>query len=116
MIEHGKSLGLSERVLDATALRAKVIMHNIANQNTPGFKRYSVSFEEQLREATEAGEDPTTVYPVVRRDKSGAPGENNVSVQQELAQLEKVALIHEMFTRRVGGYFAKLKKAIRGHG
>ena len=43
--------GIAFSYLDAAALRARVAMHNIANQNTPGFKRYVVSFEERLAEA-----------------------------------------------------------------
>jgi len=108
--------GMSARVLDATAVRARVILHNIANQNTPGYKRYRVSFEEQLRAARDSGGDVSAVRPVVERDMSGAPGENNVSVQNELALLEKVTLLHELFTRRVGGYYKHLNTAIRGQG
>ena len=116
MIDFNNALGVTARVLDATATRAKVILHNIANQNTPGFKRFTVSFEERLRDAHEAGESGANVRTIVTRDESGPPGENNVNVQRELAMLEKVTLLNEMFARRAGGYFAHLKKAIRGGG
>ena len=116
MIDFGKGLAVTHLVLDAAALRSRVIMHNIANQNTPGFKRYTVSFEDQLRKAHAHGDDVRTVHPRVSRDNSGPHGENNVSAMQELAALEKVKLIHEMFARRAGGYFSHLKKAIVGHG
>lgn len=114
MIDFDKGLSVSTRVLDALAVRAKVILHNIANQNTPGYKRYTVSFEERLRAAHEAQQDETEVYPVVSRDTSGPPGRNNVSPMEELAALEKVKLMQEIFTRRVGSYFQRLNKAIRG--
>lgn len=47
--------GLPENVLkkglDASALRQRVTAHNVSNINTPGFKRSSVSFEENLSRA-----------------------------------------------------------------
>jgi len=116
MIDFQGGLGITHRVLDATAVRTKVILHNIANQNTPGFKRYVVSFEDRLREAHAAGKDLADVHPVVERDESGPPGVNNVSVIEEMALLEKVRMVHEIFTRRAGGYFAHLNKAIHGRG
>ncbi len=104
----------NHRVLDALSLRSKVAMHNIANQNTPGYKRYYVSFEEQLRAASRGKKSVGTVHPKVERDTSGRPGENNVSVYDELATIEKVKLLHEIFTMRVGGYFTHMNKAIFG--
>lgn len=37
--------------LDAAAMRQRVTSHNLANLNTPRFKRSYVSFEENLRKA-----------------------------------------------------------------
>jgi len=37
--------------LDAAALRQQVTAHNLANLNTPFFKRSDVSFEEELKKA-----------------------------------------------------------------
>lgn len=43
------SFNLLERSLDATALRQKVIANNIANVDTPNFKRSEVHFEQLLQ-------------------------------------------------------------------
>lgn len=47
--------GLTENVLkkglDASALRQRVTAQNVSNINTPGFKRSTVSFEENLNHA-----------------------------------------------------------------
>ena len=40
-----------EKALDAAWLRNKVISHNIANADTPGYKKYQVSFEDELKAA-----------------------------------------------------------------
>jgi len=76
------SLALAKRQLAALDLRAKVVLHNIANQNTPGYKRYDVSFEERMREASQSADARRDVEPVVLRDESGAPGINNVSIMR----------------------------------
>lgn len=116
MIDFGSGVGFTHRVLDALDVRAKVVLHNLANQNTPGYKRFRVRFEELLRAAHERGEDQAQVRPIVERDLSGPPGLNNVSPMEELALLEKVRLLQDIFTRRAGGYFSHLNKAIYGRG
>ena len=40
--------------LDATYLRDKVISQNVANVDTPGYKKKSVAFEEQVQKALDS--------------------------------------------------------------
>ncbi len=40
-----------EKALDASSLRHKLIANNIANVNTPGYKRTDMVFQEELRKA-----------------------------------------------------------------
>ena len=65
--------------LDATDLRGKAIANNIANINTPGYKRKYVSFEETLNKANKKPKIE------VKEDKSTsmrADG-NNVDLENE---------------------------------
>lgn len=114
MLELGKRVEATLRVLDAMALRANVIAHNVANQNTPGFKRFEVVFEERLRVAHARDLEASSVAPSVRRDTSGAAGANNVSATRELAELEKVRLLYDLFSRRAAGALQQLNQAILG--
>jgi flagellar basal-body rod protein FlgB len=114
MIDFDRDTAFAEKVLDAMAVRAKVAMHNVANQNVPGFKRYQVRFEDLLREAGEDAEALEGVQPEVTRDESGGQGQNNVSLMDEMAALDKVRLLHDVFTRRLGGHFSQLNRAIFG--
>jgi flagellar basal-body rod protein FlgB len=107
-------LALATRQLAALDLRAKVVLHNIANQNTPGYKRYYVSFEERLREAHRTADAKHEIEPQVLRDESGPPGINNVSVIDEQGTLEKVRLLSDIVSRQIGGQFNKLNRAIAG--
>ncbi len=114
MLNLDSEIAGARRVLDTTTLRANVVMHNLANANTPGFKRYEVRFEDELREAVARGEDVGSVHARVFRDDSGDPKENNVDPTEELALLRKVETLHQIFVRRLGGYFKHLKQAIQG--
>ena len=50
-LDKQKTFVVLDKSLQASALRHKVIANNIANINTPLFKRSEVSFENQLAEA-----------------------------------------------------------------
>ena len=114
MIDIDRDTAFTQRMLDVLSRRAKASLHNVANQNVPGFKRYQVRFEDMLREARAKGADEASVEPVVERDLSGPPGANNVVLMEELSILGKTSLLHDVMTRRAGGYFATLNKAIFG--
>ncbi len=114
MIDFDRDTAFTQRMLDVLGKRTQATIHNIANQNVPGFKRYEVRFEDLLRDAEANGEDASTVEPLVRRDTSGPPGQNNVVLMEELALLGKTSLLHDVMTRRAGSYFASLNKAIFG--
>ncbi len=116
MFEVGTDTTFSHRVLDAISLRTRVAMHNLANKNTAGFKRYDVRFEDELREVIRGDRDLQTVYPRLEHDTSGSPGVNNVSEFDEVAIMEKARALHEIFSKRIGGYFNNINKAIKGHG
>jgi len=70
--------GLTENVLkkglDASALRQRVTAQNVSNINTPGFKRSSVSFEENLNQALKQKDS---------LDRRGSVGEVNARVVKD---------------------------------
>ena len=46
-----KNIDVLSKLLDLTSVKSKVIANNIANVNTPGYKKLEVTFQEELREA-----------------------------------------------------------------
>jgi len=50
-----KTVDLMHRGLSANVVRRSVIANNIANAETPNFKRTTVSFESELRRALDSG-------------------------------------------------------------
>jgi len=54
----GKFLDLIKRDLDAVMIRHNVIADNIANADTPNFKRAEVNFESELKRALDSEKGP----------------------------------------------------------
>lgn len=120
--------------LDATSLRQKIIANNIANVNTPGFKRSDVSFEDKLQAAigSENGSLVTTnpmhfssgvsssliegISPEVVADGSPAVREdgNNVDVDKEMTDLAKNTITNESFNKILSDKFKTLQTVING--
>ncbi len=73
------------RLVEATNLRHRVLAMNVANVNTPGFKRLDVQFEGELeRHLREGGGKPADVRPRVVEGGGGAPRAdgNNVDIDR----------------------------------
>lgn len=57
MVLFSPLMTFSEKMLDVTTLRHRVISNNIANVNTPEFKRSEVSFKDALNRIKQSGKD-----------------------------------------------------------
>ena len=75
---------------------------NVANQNTPGYTRQVVRFEELLREAAERGRSASElarIAPQVQADQATparADG-NNVNLELEMSASRQNQLLYEMY-------------------
>jgi flagellar basal-body rod protein FlgB len=97
--------------LDGLSARHRAIAANLANQNTPGFKRVLVSFEDQLEQAKETG----VLKPAFSRDtRAGGPNGNNVDAMQEMGQLTRVELTYQVLARALSVEATQLRSAISG--
>ncbi len=76
----GKNLEIMTRELDVAALRQNVIANNIANADTPNFKRSVVNFESQLRRALESERAPK--FPQVVTDPRHIPFDKPIDWMQ----------------------------------
>ena len=90
-------------LMDAAALRARVLSANVANQNTPGYTRQVVRFEELLRSAVERGRGPAELERVAARVEpdrltpARADG-NNVNLELELSAARENRLLYELYS------------------
>ena len=88
------------RLLSSAVLRQKVIADNVANQNTPGYRRRYVEFESLLREtlAEGRGRAPGLAPRVLEDLASPARADgNNVSLELEISQSQQNRLLYEAY-------------------
>ncbi len=124
-----------ERGLDAAVLRQSVISDNIANVDTPHFKRSEVTFESQLARAIDSHKDvkyPAKLtnkrhiafyqpidYHQVRANISIEHGtnfrndKNNVDIEKEVIDSSKNVMRYKAMINRINGNFRKLKIVLR---
>ena len=111
----------SKKLLDATVLRHEALASNLANLETPGYKRLDVapSFNSELQQAI-AGNDPSqiaSVQPCLDADPNALANThdgNTVQLETELAHLNKNFLEHTLETQLITGSLLRLRLAITG--
>jgi len=115
-----KSLELS---LNATAARQGAIGNNIANLNTPKYRRVDLSthFEGQFREAMKSmngGTVPTQIPKAsITESRFQNPEKldgNTVNLDQEIVALQENAAMHEFATKMLSKNYNSLNMAITG--
>jgi flagellar basal-body rod protein FlgB len=123
-IFNSSSMQLAQKFLDAAALRQNAIASNLANLETPGYRRVDVSttFESQLKASIEAGTlDPaaaSAITPSIEQDqlaRSIRPDGNNVDVDKELLAMDKNTTNYNFLSDVVTHNIKQLKLAISGN-
>jgi flagellar basal-body rod protein FlgB len=108
-------LGVLAQMLDAAALRHRVIAQNVANVNTPGYRRREVTFEADLAKALAAPGPTAPVKPkVVIADGPERVDGNTVDIDLEMNSLSKNALLYQAATQVIANRVAALRSAISG--
>ncbi len=104
------------RLMSASSKRAEVTANNLANQNTPGFKRQTVDFEDQLlAEIRRGGSNLESVQPSVNEDKTSparADG-NNVSMELEMSTMNQNRLMYETYAAVLAGRMEMIRTSIQ---
>ena len=112
--------------LDAAMLRQNVHAQNIANAETPGYRRKYVVFEENLREAMKlcllrTNEKHITSKiafpaPEVRQEEGIAyrNDENGVDIDYEVVQMVSNGLKYQVMSRLMSMSFERYNTVLRG--
>jgi flagellar basal-body rod protein FlgB len=124
MIDHvlaGENYQLAVRLLDAAALRHEALATNLANLDTPGFKRLDLApdFARELEKIAASPEaaDVTTLRPHITEDlntRSVRPDGNNVELDRELLEMGRNAVEYETLVQFTSESLKRLKTAITG--
>ena len=128
----GRQVDILQRSMDTSLLRQNVIANNIANANTPNFKRSVVNFETRLAYALQSEErqprfrealtdenhirfrtpaDYRDVRPrrVLDFTTTAKNNGNNVDVETESMNLLNNQLAYQMMTRSVADAFSRIR-------
>ena len=103
-------------LMSAATRRNQVLTSNLVNQNTPGYKRQTVEFEDLLaRELREQRPDLLAIEPLVIEDEltPATPDGNNVKMELELTGLIQNRLQYEMYSTILAGRMELLRTAIQ---
>lgn len=111
----------ARKLLDATVLRHEAIASNLANVETPNYKRVDVApgFEFSLRQAL-AARDPTrlaSVRPQLAVDSQAIAQRqdgNTVQLESELVRLHQNTVAHTLHSQLITGALLRLRLAITG--
>lgn len=132
-----------EKSLAASAIRHQVISDNIANVNTPGFKRSAVSFEDELArqlyaDKSKASDNKTkldltlthkkhldikknittkpSLDPLVQLvdDNYMRVDGNNVDIDRENALMAKNNIYYQAVAKQISGYITGMQSVIQG--
>lgn len=124
-------LKLREKALDAAWTRNEAIAQNIANVDTPGYKKKSVAFEEYLEDALDkdgfkgnttdkrhiqiGGGNPDNIKITVNteyKNLSTRLDGNNVDIESEMAALAKNDIRYNTLVQSISGSYSRLKSVI----
>ncbi|MBC7528206.1 MAG: flagellar basal body rod protein FlgB [Chthonomonadaceae bacterium] len=120
----GDRYAAQTHALDAASLRHQAISNNLANVETPHYKRQEVRFEEQLAQALDnkskfgmgrKGEIGNVRATITRiGDTTSRTDGNNVTMELEAAHLAENEMKYSVLTQSLGGYYSALKGVING--
>jgi len=110
-----------KKMLDATAIRHEAISSNIANIETPGYKRIDIApaFKDELirASASKSIDQIKSLKPRLEIDQTAVPNTkdgNTVQLEKELIELNQNSVAHAVETQLITASLLKLRLAITG--
>lgn len=121
-IFHSDNYQLARKLLDMSVLRQEAIATNIANAETPGFRRLDIApdFAAQLKARMASGDFASTaasLQPRLIEDPAARtvrPDGNSVEIENELVAMDRNAVEYDFLTQVVSSNLKQLRMAITG--
>jgi flagellar basal-body rod protein FlgB len=111
----------AKKTLDAVELRQQAIASNIANLETPGYKRVDLSpaFQSELERAISAGnsQEIRSLNPTLATDPTAVPSGhdgNTVHLETELMKMNQNSMTHALETELISNLLQRMRLAITG--
>jgi len=112
---------LARKLLDASVVRQEAIASNIANADTPGYRRLDLAgdFATQLRSRLESGQTAAAkaLTPAIAEDpnaRSLRPDGNSVEIEHELLEMNRNSFEYDFLTEIVSRNIKQMRLAISG--
>ncbi|MGA2093756.1 MAG: flagellar basal body rod protein FlgB [Sedimentisphaerales bacterium] len=107
---------LLESGLKAETMRQQAMANNVANIQTPGYRRIDVQFEKLLAKALESGDevDAEEIEPKLYQPKNTAVNTNgnDVNLEDEIGEMVKNSLRYKAFVRLMSKKFSQIDEAV----
>ncbi|HPC94863.1 MAG TPA: flagellar basal body rod protein FlgB [Sedimentisphaerales bacterium] len=120
MTQSNNIVDLLEAGIKAEGLRQRTIASNMANIETPGYRRLDVRFDELLAKALKSSgaADLEKIEPEIYEPRNTAVRENgnDVSMEAEVGNLVKNSLRHTAYVRLMQKKFTQIEAAISVSG
>ena|SRR5436190_334123 len=114
----GEHNDLLVRLLDVAGLRHRTLAQNVANVNSPGYRRLDVRFEELIDQSLARGDVAGALHAREQVIEAGGGAEradgNNVDIDLEMGQLSKNTVLYRTFAQILGARLAMMRSAITG--
>lgn len=121
----GNTISMMEKSMDYLWKKQEVTAHNIANIDTPGYRKKYVAFEETFRQKLRAAaltgknEDvrqaiQTSKTHVFEDGKVTRADGNGVNPDVEYAELTRTALQYQYLAQSLSGDIVRYRSAIKG--
>ena len=137
-ITYGQTVDMLKNALTGASESHAVFANNIANVNTPGFKRSDVSFKEALAQSVPETPDPTELQLAITSEKDITTDPtaevipfkvltnvddsqqlrldgSNVDIDQEMAKLSLNAAYRQTMGQLLGTQYTRIREAIQEH-
>ena len=113
-----ETTAILNKLMDVATVRQRVLANNLANINTPGFKRQDVRFQEALASAVEMGgiDQVKQVKPDIYLDTTmpaRADG-NTVSLEDEMSKMVQNNILFDFSAKTLKAKFMRIHSAIKG--
>lgn len=120
-------INLLDKAADASWLRNEAITNNIANQDTPGYKRTDVEFEDILKRELRRGRNETLLQRVEGANSSGLKSRvytdytgtsyridgNNVDPDNEEVELASNEIKYQALLDSINSEFTQIKSVLK---
>ena len=117
MLKTGDITDLLTAGIEAEGLRQKTITNNVANLETPGYRRIDVKFEELLAKALNSSGEPgdiSEIEPQIYQPNQTPvkSNGNDVSFEVEVGEMVKNTLRHKAYVRLLGKKLKQIELAM----